>query len=73
MTETEYKGYWTSWKGCCLKSRLWNPPALREHVNKYGNQFATFVEHKGKTVVIKVAGKEVEISKEQFEKDWVID
>ena len=56
-----------------MKSRLWNPPALREHVNKYGNQFATFVEHKGKTVVIKVAGKEVEISKEQFEKDWVID
>ena len=60
-----------------MKSRLWNPPALREHVNKYGDQFATFVEHKGKTVVIKVLGKEVEITKEQFKEqfkeDWVVD
>ena len=73
MTETEYEGVWTSWKGCCLKSRLWTKTALREHAKKYDDQFATFVEDRYKTVVIAVLGKEVEISKEEFEKDWVID
>ena len=68
------------WKGCCLKTKgptLSDRDSFQERlhklVDKYGDQFATFVEDRYKTVVIKVAGKEVEISKEQFKKDWVID
>ena len=68
------------WKGCCLKTKgptLSDMDSFQERlqklVDKYGDQFATFVEDRDKTVVIEVAGKEVEISKEEFEKDWVID
>ena len=74
MSETnKYKGDRKPWKGCCLKSRLWTKSALREHAKKYSGQFATFEEDRDKTVVIAVLGKEVEISKEQFEEDWVVD
>ena len=68
------------WKGCCLKTKgptrsdmVSFQERLKELVEKYGDQFATFVEDRDKTVVIEVAGKDVEISKEQFKEDWIID
>jgi len=73
-TRTDY------WKGCCLKTRgpklsdrYRNSEHLEKLVAKYGDQFATFVEDRDKTVVIEVAGKEVEISKEELKEDWIID
>ena len=74
VTRTDY------WKGCCLKTKgpiLSDMDSSQERlhmlVDKYGDQFATFVEDRDKTVVIAVVGKEIEISKEQFKEDWIID
>jgi len=68
------------WKGCCLKTKCptrsdmeFFQERLQKLVDKYGDQFATFIEDKDKTVVIEVAGKEVEISKIEFERDWMVD
>lgn len=73
-TRTDY------WKGCCLKTKgstLSDMESFQERlqklVDKYGDQFAIFVEDRDKTVVIEVTGKEIEISKEQFKEDWIID
>lgn len=74
ITRTDY------WKGCCLKTKgstLSDMESFQEKlqklVDKYGDQFAIFVEDRDKTVVIEVTGKEIEISKEQFKEDWIID
>ena len=73
-TRTDY------WKGCCLKTKsptLSDRESFQERlhklVEKYGDQFATFIEDRDKTVVIEVAGNKIEIGKEQLKEDWIID
>ena len=63
--------------GCYIKSARYDQPGLRQHVEKYGDQFSRIIEIKtdstGCWVTLQFWTKEITISMEDLKQDWVID
>ena len=58
-------------EGDCLKSRFTND--LDNFYRKYGSQFGNFKGIKDSKYIVEVGYNKFELSKDEFERDWIID